>query len=331
MSKDAYLKSLNEQFCNKCSKITIHRGNSCVVCRGKNAVNKMIQYGKENPIEEKEHRLNCAKAANNFWKENPEFRKENAANNIIKWNKSEEGKKFSIIHCSELGKIWGPINLAKLNSKEIKFCNKCNKITVHNGFCVCLICNPKACMITQEYCKECNLITPHDFKDECQVCNKEKIWCNHCQKFETIIYNSVDLHWIFYKSKTNSWIRDFPEQVQLLEDNIIGISKLQNNIISGIYCWLINGTNFYIGQSADISSRSYDHMFEMFNSPEYWNNIANNLGKNILEIKVLEECGSETIDERELYWINKFQPASQKCDGTDSIKSLGERKIIKLF
>lgn len=219
---------------------------------------------------------------------------------------------------------------------NISYCEVCKKDTYHNGK-VCGKCYPKSLFIIKniiinKFCDKCKIETPHNIDDECQICEThEKIWCNHCNKWETIKYNLIDLHWIFYKSKTNTWIKDFPHQVQSLENNIIGINKLQNDAISGIYCWLINHKPFYIGKSTDILCRSYDHMFEMYNSPQYWDNIVNNFDKNTLEIKVLEECKPEIINGREMYWINKLKPSSQKCNGTDAIKSLEERENSRII
>lgn len=126
LMKNVIKNSMNIKYCEICGKETQHRGNDCTVCHGKNAVQKMIQYGKDNPEEEKKHRQNCAKSLNNWWSERPEERKQNAINNITAWNDSEEGKEFAANHCSKLGKEFQTFNTYRDCNKNCRYFDNCN-------------------------------------------------------------------------------------------------------------------------------------------------------------------------------------------------------------
>lgn len=193
-----------------------------------------------------------------------------------------------------------------------EYCNICKNNTLHNGS-ICCKCNPSSngqfksdCYY--EFCSICNRETPHNLENNCQVCLGEKIWCNHCQKFETISYNSIPDHWIYYKSRTLKWIKENNELVKFLEKYIDGFNNIIDKNISGIYCWYVNNKPWYIGQSADILSRYYDHMKSFYENPEYFdfkqrrdiNEIINDKSYNI-KIKVLEECDKKCLTNKELY------------------------------
>lgn len=249
----------------------------------------------------------------------------------------------------------GCINCNYQKNSGIIFCEVCKKNTFHSLGFGCLRCQNKnmwkdeeyAFKISQnlgkyitpikfEYCNKCNAKTPHNNKTQlCQVCNEEKIWCDKCQKFGSVLFHSQIGHEIFYKKKAKIWINQFPEQVEYLKENIIGFNNLiKHNSEFIIYGWFINKQSFYIGQSKNINSRVYDHLYEIQNSPEYWNSIINNLNeKNVLEIKILDKkcVNKEELNKSELFWINELKPISQKCNGTDSIKTLEEREKIKLY
>ena len=64
----------------------------------------------------------------------------------------------------------------------------------------------------------------------------------------------------------------------------------------------------------------------MLTFPEYWLEIKNEIqnGKHKLRIEFIEYKQKE-LDNKELEWINKLKPMSQKCDGTDCIIPLEER------
>lgn len=79
----------------------------------------------------------------------------------------------------------------------------------------------------------------------------------------------------------------------------IGIYKIKN---------LLNG-NVYIGQSVDIEKRWSTHKAELKNN--YHHNIHlqnawNKYGEENFEFSIVEECNINQLDEREIYWISKF-------------------------
>lgn len=82
---------------------------------------------------------------------------------------------------------------------------------------------------------------------------------------------------------------------------MIGIYKITN---------LINN-KIYIGQSIDIEKRYKNHIYFSKNpsSREYNTPIHAALryyGENNFKIEILEKCKKEELDEREIYYINKF-------------------------
>lgn len=195
-------------------------------------------------------------------------------------------------------------------------------------------------------CKEHGEKSPHrkeslngDYK--CLVCSGNYIWCELCKQWEPLYFH--DIEGDFYKKITNNWIKENLEIVKFLEEKIKGFNALLNSSkICGIYGWVINENIIYIGQSTDILSRSYDHMMNIVKYPEFWYNIFNRLDKNILEIRILEEINTKSekyrnmankefkeqvLNPLELKYIEELKPDSQKCDGTDRIKPINERKF----
>ena len=256
--------------------------------------------------------------------EKAELGRKYGPNNIQKWNESEEGKEFN----SNLGKIWGPIN----GNGVFKEYNKSEKgkkhIKIQAYKNLEIINNSK-----YQFCENCNCITPHTIDYKCKVCEtKEYVWCNKCNKFENIQRNSIPYHWLFYKSITKKWIKEFPEEFDYIQsiidfkDNINGLNQ-----ICGIYLWRIDNVPYYSGKSYDILSRSYDHMYEIQNDSKYWLNIKNTEinSKHIISIEVLQECDKNISDDElhniELEWIAKIKPISQKCNGTYHIIPLNQR------
>lgn len=234
-----------------------------------------------------------------------------------------------------------------------QFCPICGENTIwYAGKCT--ICYPEfkqtACNnlgnwikpISYNHCIVCGIETPHKYNDNnelyCQVCAGERVWCERCQKWETINYNSQK-HWLFYKSKTRQWINNNQSLLEKVQNIIEGdYSILLNSpAISGVYGWFLNGTCLYIGKSVDIYSRSLDHIMNMWLYPEEWYMITPYIDtfptNNKLELLILEtsnDIADSDLWHSELQWINKLNPDSQKCDGTDHIRSLRDRtKIIK--
>lgn len=187
------------------------------------------------------------------------------------------------------------------------------------------------------YCKICNKETPHKYNKNgelyCQVCVDEKVWCDHCQQYESTELNSHTEHWLFYKSRTKKWIQNYLEQfeyIRLIIDYKNNIAESKS--IRGIYLWRIDDIPYYCDDSEDIYCRSYDHIYEMWNSPEYWLNIRDEsvIRYHTISLEVLEVCDNFISDremhKRQIEWINTVKPMSQKCDGTDHIVPLNQRK-----
>lgn len=166
---------------------------------------------------------------------------------------------------------------------------------------------------------------------------KTLVWCDHCERWEEKEYNDKPFHWLDSRSFIHKWIRQNKDLVNNLMSKIKGFDFLLNsNRISGIYGWSINNIIIYVGESTNILKRAQEHLYTIYNYPEYWYDIINHLDNNILEIKVLEKIEnknglnskefSNLLKNRERnYWIPKLKPDSQKCNGTDSIRPLNER------
>ena len=228
-------------------------------------------------------------------------------------------------------------------NKKCSELNGCDKNCLKNkwGWCKNILNfgfgNLQCSNIEIKFCEKCNRETPHKYNVEinefyCQVCDGEKVWCEKHQQFETVNYNSDPSHGLFYKSITKNWIKNNNEEFE----NIYYIIDFKNNIdnskpICGIYLWRIDNIPYYGGKSYDILSRSYDHIYEMQNDPEYWLNINDQeINRNhTISVEVLQECDRNISDDElhniELEWIAKIKPMSQKCNGTDHIIPLNQR------
>ena len=134
-----------------------------------------------------------------------------------------------------------------------------------------------------------------------------------------------------------------PDKVTLAKKIIIGLDALLNSpVITGVYGWFINDKISYVGESMNILTRSWNHIMYIFEEPDYWYDVIDHLDKNKIEVKILEnvdrndpkyknmtnkEFKSQILKSLELKWINKLKPDSQRCDGTDHIKPINQRKI----
>ena len=152
------------------------------------------------------------------------------------------------------------------------------------------------------------------------------VWCNHCQQWETKEYHDEPNHWMYYKNKTKIFIEENKELFYNFIKNIVGFDNLKDaKAVCGIYRWYVDDIPYYVGQSKDVLSRSCDHIREMLIFPEYWVEIKNEI-QNGHKLKIeFEEYKLKELDKKELEWIDKLKPISQKCDGTDCIIPLEER------
>ena len=79
----------------------------------------------------------------------------------------------------------------------------------------------------------------------------------------------------------------------------IGIYKIEN---------LLNG-KVYIGQSVDITKRWSTHVAELNNNCHHnihLQNAWNKYGEENFEFSIVEECDISQLNQREIYWISKF-------------------------
>jgi len=79
---------------------------------------------------------------------------------------------------------------------------------------------------------------------------------------------------------------------------------------SGIYCILNKSNNkVYIGQSKDCNKRLINHKTRLKNnkhSNEHLQSAFNKYGLENFTYSIIEECNQESIDEREIYWIQYY-------------------------
>src|SRR5690606_25772091 len=79
---------------------------------------------------------------------------------------------------------------------------------------------------------------------------------------------------------------------------------------SGIYCLenMVNGKK-YIGQKEDIVRRKYEHLRELkgnYHHNKYLQNAFNKYGVNSFKFNILEKCDIDNLDEREMFYIKKY-------------------------
>lgn len=181
--------------------------------------------------------------------------------------------------------------------------------------------------------------------------------CNYNDRFNIIINNDdsletklikLKLYWNFIKEekilyKENHmderkisaiWIKNYPNQFNFIKENTINFNNIYNNInikLFYVYCWLIDGIPYYIGESGEIIFRLYHHMYEIYNSPEYWVYIKNNFNNHKLSVIILDKkYTKKDIVKSQLRFIKILKPLSQKCNGTDHIIKL-ENRNFNLF
>jgi group I intron endonuclease len=105
---------------------------------------------------------------------------------------------------------------------------------------------------------------------------------------------------------------------------------------TGIYC-IINDLNskVYVGQSVNIDNRWRQHLYTADHAGEIvkkgvhvctidWQ--IKKMGKEHFSIYVLEECPTEKLDEREIYWIDKLDSFTNGYNSTLGGKSLRGEK-----
>lgn len=80
---------------------------------------------------------------------------------------------------------------------------------------------------------------------------------------------------------------------------MVGIYKIENKV---------NG-KIYVGQSSIIETRWYNHVRELnknIHTNKYLQSAWNKYGEKNFEFKILEECSIDSLDEREIFWIERL-------------------------
>ena len=108
----------------------------------------------------------------------------------------------------------------------------------------------------------------------------------------------------------------------------------------GIYCVKnIVNEKVYVGKSVDIEKRWKDHK-NGYNNPNssqyisYFYNALRKYGFNSFEFSVLEECTEDKLNDREIFWINKFQSNNREygyntTDGGDGVTGYWDRPVYQ--
>lgn len=90
-----------------------------------------------------------------------------------------------------------------------------------------------------------------------------------------------------------------------MENKICGIYKIENKV---------NG-KIYIGQSVDIKSRWRGHRHYLNTNTcnnNYLQNAWNKYKKDNFKFEIMEECLKDELNEKEIYYINKFNSTNDK-------------------
>lgn len=108
----------------------------------------------------------------------------------------------------------------------------------------------------------------------------------------------------------------------------------------GIYCAKnIVNEKVYVGKSVDIEKRWKGHK-NGYNNPNssqyisYFYNALRKYGFNSFEFSVLEECTEDKLNDREIFWINKFQSNNREygyntTDGGDGVTGYWDRPVYQ--
>lgn len=107
----------------------------------------------------------------------------------------------------------------------------------------------------------------------------------------------------------------------------IGIYLLRNEIDGKIY----------VGQSSNLSKRNRQHKNALLNNRHFNEHLQRAYNKygNVFKFEIIEYCLLEMLDEREMYWINKFKANNKKYGyniliGTTQFKKHSEESKEKI-
>lgn len=101
-----------------------------------------------------------------------------------------------------------------------------------------------------------------------------------------------------------------------------GIYKIEN---------LVNG-KVYIGQAVDIECRWISHISMLKNNKHHSKHLQNSwnkYGEENFKFEIIEECSFEELNEKEIYWINKFKENCYNLtSGGDGGDTFSKRGVI---
>ena len=142
-------------------------GNDNLTKKAKLMRKRCKEIEDSNPEKRRAHRQKCIEKAKEYWKNNPELHRKLALD-----------------------------NLEKLNNYHKQFCNVCNKITFHNGFNNCIICNPIG--MKTNFIIDSNILFYKDYEwnDFCNKIKSGELDINSFpgieNRFGIITYNRID-------------------------------------------------------------------------------------------------------------------------------------------
>ena len=98
-----------------------------------------------------------------------------------------------------------------------------------------------------------------------------------------------------------------------------GIYKITNKINNKIY----------IGQSVNIEQRFYTHCSDALTKTDnnYFHNAIRKYGKENFYIEIIEECSVEELNDKEVYWINKYNSTDSSIGYNSTLGGEGNRKF----
>ena len=152
----------------------------------------------------------------------------------------------------------------------------------------------------------------------CFICNKVFI-TQHTEKSEKY-FCSHECSRRFASKKMNEWYE--------IGERRSNVAKLNHKINDKIkYCNNCNQETKHIIGIGCVNCYNKTNQNRIQASSQFMTNLwkNNNFKEKYINNSYCEECNKDIIDQKELCWIDKLKPYSQKCDGTDRIKKLNER------
>lgn len=110
--------------------------------------------------------------------------------------------------------------------------------------------------------------------------------------------------------------------------------KRNENSNSAIYCFKSNDNKLYVGSAVNLYNRISTHIRELVNNihhNNYLQNYFNKYGHEVLTVYIIEYVNdSNTLIEREQYWINLLNPCFNICKTAGSVLGRKHTEETKL-